>query len=221
MEDLWSFSTFHISFISSFASFKILTAFSRHKISLSTTLSFLYPSALNLTCFLFFENSFQAFIPLLVFHATTYLSLIHLSEQKIQGNLFNPVKSWAKILLIIIIFGLGEKLITEYFDVFKDSTSLKGNILISLLVSLSVLPNLMHYYLDGKIWKKDDPDFKKIISSVWSKSTGYHDIIAQKKSPTSIVSAIRRWKKIPKKRRTLLNRVKAINTKLTSNIRVI
>jgi hypothetical protein len=134
--------------------------------SLSTTLSFLYPSALNLTCFLFFENSFQAFIPLLVFHATTYLSLIHLTEQKIQGDLFNPVKSWAKILLIIIIFGFGEKLITEYFDVFKDSTSMKGNILISLLVSISVLPNLMHYYLDGKIWKKDDPDFKKIISSV-------------------------------------------------------
>ena len=115
---------------------------------------------------MFFKNSNQAYIPLLVLHATTYLSLINYSEKRLKKEEYNLTKTWGKIILIISFFGTIEYLVTDYFDIFVDSISMKGNATISLIASISVLPNLMHYYLDGKIWKKDDPDFRKIISPV-------------------------------------------------------
>ena len=142
--------------------------FKLHKqtITEAICLSFIYPSALNFACFMFFKNSNQAYIPLLVLHATTYLSLINFSEKRLKKEEYKLTKTWGKIILIISFFGTIEYLVTDYFDIFVDSISMKGNATISLIASISVLPNLMHYYLDGKIWKKDDPDFKKIISSV-------------------------------------------------------
>jgi hypothetical protein len=69
-------------------------------------------------------------------------------------------------VFIISFFGIGEKFLSEHFNVFIDSIAMEGNILISFIASISVFPNIMHYYLDGKIWKKDDPDFMKIISPI-------------------------------------------------------
>lgn len=146
--------------------FWMVKVFSRKEISQGTLVSFLYPALLNFVCFLVFENSFQTFIPLLVFHATAYLSLINFSQKVLQKNQYSALKTWGLIILIITIFGVSEKIITDYFDIFIDSTSMKGNAFLALIISLSVLPNLMHYYLDGIIWKRSNPDFIKLISYV-------------------------------------------------------
>jgi hypothetical protein len=149
-----------------YSTIRILKKLLNREISEGTSISFIYPSALNYICFMFFENSFQVFMPLLVLHSTTYLSLINKSARILEGQKYNQGKTWLKIVLIITIFSIGEQMLTDTFHIFSDSTSFRGKLVISLIASISVFPNLMHYYLDAKIWKKDNADFKKIISSV-------------------------------------------------------
>lgn len=164
IKDFFSYGLIIYSLYFFIISFIFLIKLFKKRITQSTFISFVYPSSLNYLCFLIFENSYQTFIPLLVLHATTYVSLINLSEKVISGGKHDSLKVWKKIFLLIFFFSLFEKMFTEYFEIFIDSKEMKGNFFISLIVSLSVLPNLMHYYLDSRIWRKDNIEFRRIIS---------------------------------------------------------
>ena len=102
-------------------------------------------------------------MPLLAFHAISYLSMISLSMEKLNPIKVSPFKIWGTIVGIVVFFVTIEYLVTDYFDVFSGAVNLQGNGVLSLIVAMSVLPNLMHYMIDGIIWKRENPDFQLIL----------------------------------------------------------
>ena len=131
------------------------------QIKMMLKISLLYPVVIHVICFLFFKESFKAFIPLLVMHGISYIALVAYSMKKIQKV------SYFKVLPIILSFVFicvfAENLLLDDYDVFVAPYLLKNNILLSSIASIAVLPNLLHYIFDGFIWKKSNEDFVEII----------------------------------------------------------
>lgn len=134
-----------------------------HKnIGTGTYLAFVYPGVLHYICFLFFNHSYQILIPVLGIHGLTYLFIINKSVHRIKPVPQNPYKVWIYILGLVFIFAGLEYLMMDHTDIFKGKI-MQGNIFLCSLVALYLLPNILHYYYDGFLWKKEHRDFAKIM----------------------------------------------------------
>jgi hypothetical protein len=138
----------------------------RKEVGTGLALSYILPASLNYICFLIFKHSYQVYMPLLAFHAISYLSMISLSMEKLNPVKVSLLKIWGTIIGIVVFFVSIEFLVTDHFDIFSSPADLKGNSVLSLIVALSILPNLMHYMIDGIIWKRENPDFQAILKPV-------------------------------------------------------
>lgn len=134
----------------------------RKEIGKGLALSYIYPACLNYVCFLTLKHSYQVYMPLLAFHAVSYLALMSHSMDKLHGGKISMSKIWGLLMTIVVIFVSIEYFITDYFDVFSIPQQV-GNFKLSLVMAFAVLPNLMHFFLDSVIWKKDNPDFQLIL----------------------------------------------------------
>lgn len=127
-------------------------------------ISLIYPAIIHAFCFLYFKESFKAFIPLLVMHGISYITLVIFSEKQLNNN-----KKYYKIIAIVIAFVLScvylENLLLDNYDVFLEPQFLRNKVLLSVLASVAVLPNLLHYIYDSFIWKKSNSDFNKIMKT--------------------------------------------------------
>lgn len=136
----------------------------KKEVGTGLALSYILPACLNYVCFLVFKHSYQVYMPLLAFHAISYLSMISLSMERLNPVKVSPFKIWGLIVGIVVFFVLIEYSITDYFEVFSSPANLQGNLALSLVVAFSVLPNLMHFMIDGIIWKRENPDFQVILN---------------------------------------------------------
>lgn len=134
----------------------------RKEVGQGLALSFIYPASLNYVCFLTLNHSFQVYMPLLAFHAISYLALMSHSVDKLNEKKVSMTKIWGLLMGIVVFFVSIEYFITDYFEVFTVP-SWSGNLKLSVIMALAVLPNLMHFYLDSVIWKKGNPDFQLIL----------------------------------------------------------
>jgi hypothetical protein len=134
----------------------------RKEVGSGLALSFIYPACLNYVCFLMLNHSYQVYMPLLAFHAVSYLALMSHSMDKLHEGKTPLIKIWGLLMTIVIFFVSIEYFITDYFEVFSIPTQ-SGNFKLSLVMALAVLPNLMHFFLDSVIWKKENPDFQMIL----------------------------------------------------------
>lgn len=134
------------------------------EVGTALALSYILPASLNYICFLVFKHSYQVYMPLLAFHAISYLSMISLSMEKLNPVKGQAIKIWGTIIFIVVFFVSIEYTVTDYFDVFSSPANLQGNMALSLVVAFTVLPNLMHFMIDGIIWKRENPDFQSILT---------------------------------------------------------
>lgn len=136
----------------------------RKEVGTGLALSYILPACLNYICFLIFKHSYQVYMPLLAFHAISYLSMISLSMEKLNPVKVSSLKIWGTIIFIVVFFVTIEYTVTDYFEVFSSPADLRGNSILSLIVAFTVLPNLMHFMIDGIIWKRENPDFQTILA---------------------------------------------------------
>lgn len=136
----------------------------KKEVGLGLAISYIYPAALNYICFLTFKHSLAVFLPLLTLHATTYFALMSHSINKLYPSRWSYSKITLMLAGIILAFVSIEYLFTDFFNLYS-ALSLEGNALLSLIASLSVLPNLMHFLIDSIIWKRGNPDFQLILKS--------------------------------------------------------
>lgn len=135
------------------------------KLYLSKTrgMSLFYPifmSGIYMMTFFMSSSVHEVMIPLVVTHGATYMGLIELSSQKLYQR-----SSLFFIIGVALFFGLG-----EYFAfgaaASRHISTEESYMTLIILVKAFFLGSLFtHYYLDGKIWKKDHPQARAIYSS--------------------------------------------------------
>lgn len=145
-----------------FITMTMVRKYARKEVSAGLLLSFVFPTLLHYICFFFFKHSYQILMPILCIHGLTYLLLINHSCHKLSDTPKNSGMVWAMILGAIILFSGFEYFTIDQFGIFNGNV-FRGNMFLCLLISLSLLPNILHYYYDGFLWKKDHPDFIKIM----------------------------------------------------------
>lgn len=126
-------------------------------------LALFYPifmSGIYMIAFFMSSSVHEVMIPLIVTHGATYMGLIELSAKKLYQRSF-----FFGIISVAAVFGCG-----EYFAfgtaVSRHLSSGESYATILLVVKAFFLGSLFtHYYLDGKIWKKDHPQAVTIYSS--------------------------------------------------------
>lgn len=102
----------------------------------------------------FFKSSsvHEVMIPLIVTHGATYMGLIDLSCRKLYKRSF-----LFGIIIIAAIFGSGEFFVFSSAGTRHLSSGESYGAVFLILKAFFLGSLFTHYYLDGKIWKKDHP----------------------------------------------------------------
>ena len=133
------------------------------KMGMGLGVSFIFPAILNGSCFLLFHHSYEIFIPMLAFHGFSYMAMMVSSMKKLDHKERTDFYIWLWIIGAVFVLAGTEFMITDSFDIYEDPSTLVRNPILSLVMSLSVFPNLVHYIFDAVIWKKENPDFQMIL----------------------------------------------------------
>lgn len=137
----------------------------RHNLKLSVLSTIIFPSAINIFCFLIASNFYLSFLPVLAFHGLSYYHLTTLAKIRLSSKPKHYLITFIIIVFIAVVFGLAETLFTESQIEIISSELYQWNWLMSLGVALIITPSIYHYIIDGYLWRKKNPDFKTIVYS--------------------------------------------------------
>lgn len=135
------------------------------KLEFNRLASVLIPATFHGVCFLMGRSLAEVAFPLLIMHGLTYIALVSHSMKGLWPRA--KTLSFSKVFFLILLSG-GFLAVLESWS--EDALSIfdytSGNASVSSLVASSLLigPTLFHYLVDGKIWRRTDPDMARILT---------------------------------------------------------
>ena len=125
----------------------------------------LFPALINFTCFYLGNSLDQVLLPMVAVHGIAYYFL---TAKVLKTNEAKSRHFGIYMLVIVLVscgFGFMEYFTSANFAEVTSPEHYKGRLNMSLIISLIVVPSITHYILDGMIWRKTDPEFKRTLSS--------------------------------------------------------